>query len=246
MGAAGIAGLVAQGSWPAFWEVMTVWAPEYAALARSELEMRYDQELHWFPPWSLLVIPTAVLAVLSIIDAAPWTARPAADGPGPIGRILPGWLWDREADANARFARAALAALYLVWAAQSFLIQRGFMYVHMAELLFMFGLWAAHCWCLPAAVILYVALTSTFWVIGDQSWKVRYRLYQIARHDSRPASDPDHEHYFMRHPLADLRAPPPLAPVLARGPHRSRTLYPVGPAEAPDRPRGRVLVGGAR
>jgi hypothetical protein len=203
VGAAGISALVASGSWPAFWEVMTVWAPEYASLAQRELYMRYDQELHWFPPWSLLIIPTVVLAVLSIVDAVPWIGSPAGDGP--IGRRLPPWLWDREAGAQARFARAALAALYLTWAAQSFLIQRGFMYVHMAEVLLMFGLWAAHRWSMPAAVILYVALTSTLWVIGDQSWKVRYRMYQIARHDSRPASDPDYEHYFMRHPLADMQ-----------------------------------------
>src|SRR4029453_19624371 len=93
VGAAGITALVASGSLPAFWEVMTVWAPEYAALARSELDMRYDQELHWFPPWSLLLIPSVVLAVLSIIDAAPWIGRPPADGPGPIGRLLPCWAW---------------------------------------------------------------------------------------------------------------------------------------------------------
>ena len=203
VGVAGVSALVASGSWPAFWEVMTVWAPEYASLAQRELSMRYDQELHWFPPWSLLIVPTVVLAVLSIVDAAPWLGSPAGDGP--IGRRLPGWLWDREAAAEARLARAALAALYLVWAAQSFLIQRGFMYVHMAEVVLMLGLWAAHRWCIPAAVILYLALTSTLWVIGDQSWKVRNRMYQIARHDSRPAADPDYEHYVMRHPLADMQ-----------------------------------------
>ena len=110
------------------------------ALARHELEMRYEQELHWFPPWSLFIIPTVVLAVLSIVDAAPWTSRPSAIGPGPIGRVLPSWLWDRDATAEARFARGALAVLYLVWVAQSFLIQRGFMYAHMAEVFLMFGL----------------------------------------------------------------------------------------------------------
>jgi hypothetical protein len=205
VGAAGVVALAAQGSWSAFREVITVWAPQYAALAHSELFMRYEQELHWFPPWSLFLIPTVVLAVLSIIDAAPWIGQPDTDGPGPIGRILPQWLWDRDASPQARFARGALAALYLAWAAQSFFIQRGFMYVHMAEMLLMFGLWAAHRWCLPAAVILWIALTSTLWVIGDQSWRVRLRMYQIARHDSRPAADPDYEHYLVRHPLADMQ-----------------------------------------
>ena len=67
----------------------------------------------------------------------------------------------------------------------------------------MFGLWAAHRWSLPAAVILWIALTSTFWLIGDRNPRVRAHLYRIARHDGRPASEPDYEHYFVRHPLAD-------------------------------------------
>jgi hypothetical protein len=207
VGCAGVGLIVASGSWPAFWEVMTLWAPEYAKLARSELYMRYEQELNWFPPWSLLLVPTVPLALLSILDAAPWRGRPELGerNRGLVGRILPGWLWDREADADARFVRGTLAVLYLVWAAQSFFIQRGFMYVHFAELLLMFGLWAAHRWSLPAAVILWVALTSTFWVIGDNRLLVRAHLYRIARHDARAASDPEYEHYFTRHPLADMQ-----------------------------------------
>ena len=150
-----------------------------------------------------------------------------------------------------RHVRAALrprsprGALYLVWAAQSFLIQRGFMYVHMAEVLFMFGLWAAIAGGLPAAVILWIAATSTLWVLGDQSWKVRYRMYQIARHDSRPASDPDYEHFScaIRSRTCSACAS---GPVLAHRSDRARAASPLGSIEAPDRSRGRVLVGGTR
>jgi hypothetical protein len=206
VGLVGIAVIVAGGSWPGFWEVMTVWAPEYATMAQRELEMRSEQELYWFPPWSLLLIPTVPLAVLSILDAAPWRGRyaPGETRPGPVGRVLPAWSWDHNAGPEARFARATLAALYLVWAAQSYYIQRGYMYCHMAELFLAFGLWAAHRCSLPAALILWIALTSTFWMIGDGSPPVRARLLQIARHDSRPATEPDCEHFFVRHPLADI------------------------------------------
>lgn len=205
VGLAGLALVVAGGSWSGFWEVLTVWAPEYADVSRRELEMRYDLELHWFPPWSLLLIPTVPLAMLSIVDAAPWAGLPSPEPsrPGPVGRLLPGWLWDREAGSQGRIVRAALAVLYLVWSAQSFYIQRGFVYCHMVELFLMFGLWAAHRWSLPAAVILWIALTSTFWLIGDRNPRVRARLFTIARHDGRPASEPEYEHYFVRHPLAD-------------------------------------------
>lgn len=202
IGLVGLGVLLVSGGLTELYEVLTVWAPEYSAMAQRELEMRYKQELHWFPPWSLWLIPTVPLAVLTIVDGAPWRSRP--DGrPGPIGRFLPRFLWDREAGPDARFARAALAALYLVWAAQSFYVQRGFMYAHMAELFLMFGLWAAHRWAMPAVVILWLALTSTAWLVGDAVPAVRSRLLEIAEHDSRPAMIPDSEHYLVRHPLAD-------------------------------------------
>jgi hypothetical protein len=206
VGLAGIVAVVAGGSGEGLREVLTVWAPEYAAMARRELSARYEQELHWFPPWSLVLVPTVPLAVLSVLDAAPWVGRPgpgARARPGPVGRLLPAWLWDREAGPDARFARSALAALYLVWAGQSFFIQRGYMYAHMAELFLMFGLWAAHRWAMPAAVMAWLAVTSALWLVGDAAPDFRARLLRVAVHDGRPALAPDKEHYLIRHPLAD-------------------------------------------
>jgi len=203
VGVAGVVWLVASGAWPYFQDVMGFWAPHYTAMARRELGMRVEQELHWFPPWSLGLVPTFPLALLSILDATPWRGQRDATRPGPVGRVLPRWLWHGEASPEARTARGVLAALYLVWATQSFVIQRGFMYAHMAELFLMLGLWAAHRWVIPAPVILWLAITSAAWVVGDVSPPVRAWMLEIARHDSRPTDLPDKERYFVRYPLAD-------------------------------------------
>jgi hypothetical protein len=201
-GLVGVGCLVATGAWPEFWTVLSVWGPEYTAMAWAEFSSRVKLELHWFPPWSLWLLPTIPLALLSVLDARPWGERDPLR-PGPVGRLLPPWLWDREAGPDARFVRAALAALYLVWVTQSFFVQRGFMYAHMTELFLMFGLWAAHRWCMPAVVVVWLALTSTAWLIGDAHPPVRDHLMRVAVHDGRPDFEPDREHYLVRHPLAD-------------------------------------------
>ena len=199
VGLAGVAVLVASGSWPHFWEVVTVWAPEYTAVAQRELEKRMEQELHWFPPWSLLLVPTVPLALLSILDGSPWCGRPRDGQPGPVGRLLPGWLWTaRRPDAVRARRWGALSR----WAC-SFYIQRVHVRPHGRTLL-MFGLWAAHCWALPAAVIAWLTLTSAAWLVGDVHPSVRESMLQIAKHDSRPAEEPDIERYFVRYPLADM------------------------------------------
>jgi len=209
VGLAGLAYLFASGTWPYFWEVMTVWAPEYAGLAGRELDWRLEQECHWFPPWSLWTVPTLVLALITLLDAAPWGGQPDTDPddpkPGPIGRLLPGLLWDLRAGPNARFVRGTLAALWLLWAFQSLYIQRGFNYVHMPETLIMLGLWASHRWCLPFVVFVWLALTSTLWVLADTHPGLRASLLTLAEHDGRSdGDDPDKERYLVRHPLADL------------------------------------------
>ncbi len=207
IGAMGVVALVCSGTWPDFWEVVTVWAPEYAELGRRERGDRMGQELHWFPPWSLWLVPTLPLTLLSIIDAVPWVGRSAAVStrPGPIGRVLPWWLWDRDAGPDARFVRGTIATMWLVWALQSFYIQRGFMYVHMAETLIMFGLWAAHRWAMPFVVVVYLTIMGVTWVIADSYPDLNAALMSVADHDGINAcDDPDQEHYFVRHPSADM------------------------------------------
>jgi len=208
IGALGVAALVASGTWGEFWEVVTVWAPEYTELGKRERSDRYDQELHWFPPWSLWLVPTLLLALLSIIDAVPWSRQSAAVSarPGPVGRLLPRWLWDRTAGPEARFVRGTMATMWLVWAFQAFYIQRGFMYVHMAETLIMFGLWAAHRWAMPCVVFIWLVIMGVTWLIADSRPDLHATLMTVADNDGlNQSEDPDKERYLVRHPLADLK-----------------------------------------
>jgi hypothetical protein len=207
VGIAGIVLLVATGTWPEFWHVISVWGPEYAALGRDELQDRVKHELHWFPPWSLWLLPTLPLALLSMIDAIPWVRRPEDrdSQPGPVGTWLPEWLWDREADAGARFARATLAVLWLIWAFQAFYVQREFVYAHLTETLLMFGLWASHRWAMPASVIVWLLLVGVLWLIADANPTFHSRLMTVAEHDGRSRDgDPDQERYLVRHPIFDM------------------------------------------
>jgi hypothetical protein len=201
VGAAGVAWLVWSGAWECFWEVMTYWNPKYTALVSLEYPLRVEQELHWFSVWSLGLIPTLPLAVLSLIDA-PWWKR-TATAPGPVGRRLPPCLWDREAGPDARFARGVLAGLYLVWAVQAFFLQRGFVYVHLPETLLMLGLWAAHRWAFATLPILWITVTSTVWLVADQNPAFRNWLLCWAKDVHASASAGEQEHYLVRHPLAD-------------------------------------------
>ena len=151
VGLAGVCWLFSSGAWNDFCEVFREWNPYYVRLTQIEFDSRMKEELFWFPPWSLGLILTVPLAVLSILDLAPWS-RPAprsrrrGEAPGPLGRWLPWQLWDRQAGTDARFARGVLAGFYLTWAAQAFFIQREFHYVHVPETLLMFGVWASHRW----------------------------------------------------------------------------------------------------
>ena len=192
----GLAGLVLlwyTGSLPGFIEVFTVWNTDYVGLVGRELDTRYDQQLHWFPPWSLFLIPTIPLAVLSVLDGV-WPTRSTA---GVIGRWLPRRLYDAGADDGVRFARAVLGGCYLLWAYQALYFQRGFQYVHVTETFLMLGLWAAHRWALPALVLGWFALTSTAWVVADASPEFREALCEVAY------CDHERDHYLVRHPLSD-------------------------------------------
>jgi hypothetical protein len=205
VGLCGIAWLIESGTWPYFWCVITVWNPEYTKLARQEFADRILDELHWFSPWSLWLIPSIPLAVLSIIDATPWIGQPESDPTlrGPVGRRLPAWLWDRDAGLDARFTRGVLAGLYLVWATQALVIQRAFLYVHMPETLLMFGLWAAHRWAMPVIPLVWLAVTSGLWLFADANPWFSAELRTIAT--DKVSEDLIEEHYIVRHPLADPR-----------------------------------------
>jgi hypothetical protein len=177
VGLPGVCWLVASGAWPAFHDVFTNWNPYYMRLAQNEFDIRLKDELFWFPPWSLGLILTLPLAVLSVLDMAPWLNRAGTgSGAGWLGRRLPWQLWDKQAGPDARFVRGVLGGLYLVWAAQAFFVQRGFQYVHVPETLLMFGLWASHRWAWAFVAIVWLALTSGLWLVADSDTRLKNEL----------------------------------------------------------------------
>ena len=207
-GVPGVVWLVASGTGGPFLDVFLEWNPLYMTLARRELPTRVEQELHWFPPWSLGLIPTVPLALLSVLDMAPWSSRARAVGPatpdgapaatprgGWLGRWLPGLLWDKRAGADARFVRGAVGGLYLVWAAQSFYVQRGFQYAHVPETLLMLVIWASHRWAWTLVVLLWLAVTSGAWLAAEADPNARAELGALGT-EARAR-------YVPRHPLAD-------------------------------------------
>jgi hypothetical protein len=150
--------LVASGTWPHLVEVFTDWNTGYAAAMWAELPERAELQLTYFPPWSYLHLLGLPVAALGVLDARPWAARAA--GPGPVGRRLPGWLWDAGADDAARSARLAVGALYLGWVAQAFFAQRGFHYVHVPEALMLLFVLATQRWAAGFAGVAWLAVTG--------------------------------------------------------------------------------------
>ncbi len=199
VGAAGVVWLFASGTWEPFVDVFTNWNPGYLGLMWSELEQRTDQQLHWFPPWSLGLLLTVPLALVSALDMAPWSGREAAtarpDRAGFVGHWLPRFLWDKQASADARFARGVLGGFYLAWTAQAFFLQRGFEYAHAPETLLMLGVWASHRWAWGVVVLLWLAATTSTWSLAETDPGVRNELHNMPK--------TAREHYVPRHPIFD-------------------------------------------
>ncbi len=177
LGLAGVALLVQSGTWPHFVIVMTEWNGHYADIIFEEFRFRLQDELYWFPPWSLMVVPSVLLVVLALIDGRIFSSKwLAAWERGPIGREVSPGLYDSAPDDSARFARAVLAGTYLIWVINSLVFQRAFLYVHATETLMMMALWASQRWCLPAFVIGCIAAISLLFRIGDDVPEVRDSL----------------------------------------------------------------------
>ena len=191
VGAAGVAYLVGSGAWPHFEEVFTFWNPGYAALMAAELPIRFRTQLHYFPPWSYLQVIAVPVAVMCVLDARPWARAPA--GVGPVGRVLPLWLWDRGTDDRVRFARLVLAAVYLGWTAQGLFLQRGFFYVHVPEVLLLLGVLATQRWAAGCLVIAWLTLSSLAVSLGGAE---AAGTPLVLPSDGPPA-------VMFRHPVAD-------------------------------------------
>ena len=189
IGGVGIVYLVASGTWPYLIEVFTFWNSGYAKVMWSELPVRYQLQMHYFPPWSYLPVVALPVALLNLVDAWPT----ADDQPGWIGRNLPEWLWDRGTDANARFVRLAVSALYLGWTAQALFVQRQFHYVHVPEILLLFAVLAMHRWSGVFVMLVWLGITSV-----------------LIRMDAIPVEEPDsiavpgqQLRWALQHPVAN-------------------------------------------
>ena len=169
LGLLGLGYLVASGTWPHYWIVITEWNVHYSEIMFSELGGRLDLELTWFRPWSAWLVPTAALVTASLIDGRIFSAKWRPDGePGPVGRALTTRWFDPAPDDRTRFTRAVLAGMLGAWVAVSLFSQREFIYVHVLEILLMIAVWSAHRWCLPAVVLAGIAALNLGFVIADE------------------------------------------------------------------------------
>lgn len=166
LGAAGVAHLMRTGTWPHFVEVMTVWNVGYMEATFGTLRWRVGNCLGWFPPWSFLLPPTALLSVVGLLDARPWSARwGEPDGGVPLHARLPGRVWAGGTD-RERYTRAVLGGVYLVWAAQSLFLQRAYVYAHAAEVMLSLAVWASFRWNVPALVFAWLVVVQLAWVVA--------------------------------------------------------------------------------
>jgi hypothetical protein len=91
--------------------------------------------------------------------------------------------------------RGVLGGLYLVWVTQAFLIQRGFLYVHVPETFLMFAVWATHRWAWAFVAMVWLALTSTLWLAADYSATMKSALDGL--------HEETRERYLPRHPITN-------------------------------------------
>lgn len=141
----------------------------------------------------------------------------------PVAPFVPAWAWavgdwlghrlhDPTTSDRMRFVRCGLAVTYLTWAAQAFILQRGFHYVHVTEIFLMLALWSAHRWCLPAFVLSWLAVTTVVMALAGPpskpgeppgepgtalaDWIERFEEGVVGRRDW-------YNYYFVSHPIAD-------------------------------------------
>ncbi len=100
--------MIQAGCWEPFWQTMREWNPRYFAAGREHWTLPRLAAMIWrLSPWIFVHIPAAVIAVRSLLKAGR-SAKP-----------------DRPA-----VLQAMLAACYLGWTVQAFLLQHLFDYIH--------------------------------------------------------------------------------------------------------------------
>jgi len=198
LGLAGVALLVGTGTWPHFYDVMANWNSHYTDLIWGEIPDRLRFALGWFPPWSVVLIPSLLLVLLALLDGRVLSAEWLPDGErGPVGREVSARWFDPAPSDAARFARAVLAGLYAAWVFEAFFFQRGFHYAHVPETLLMMALWASQRWCMPAFILAWIASFSLVFRIADDVPSLREAL------SGGRALDYDQLEYDYRHALGE-------------------------------------------
>lgn len=186
VGAMGILLLVRTGTWPYFVEVFAKWNPHYTEYLFAEIGWRSVSHWFHFAPWTFLQPLVVLLAVADLCRGRRWVAR------------LPRWLHVPAGDERIASTRSALAALYLGWLLQSFLLQRQFPYVHVPCTLIAFAIFAAHRWAVVPFGILFLAISSSIAVYCENNPAARERTDRIER------AFPWFWLAVPKHPLADL------------------------------------------
>lgn len=124
VGGLGIGWLVATGAWPHFVTTFVEWNPRYVAAGRE----------HW----------TAARLVGLVVRLFPWSLLHLAAAP--LALVELGGLRRTATSDTAARGRVMLAALYLGWLVQSFLLQHLFDYVHVPAVLLAIALLTERTW----------------------------------------------------------------------------------------------------
>lgn len=194
VGAAGVGWLVGTGTWPHFVDVFETWNPYYLRLTVRELDARLANEFGYFPVWSWVVAGAVPLAAVAVADGL--FARAAGDR-GPVGRVLPGWVFASAATPDARFRRAVLAVVFLGWAGQAAVCQQAYHYVHVPEVFLALAVLASMRWATPALVIAWFAGVSAVYVAAGEPFPRTGRLGE------KPDPAPTIDWLRTPHPAAD-------------------------------------------
>ncbi len=219
VGLLGVSWMVATGTWAAFVEVFGTWNPYYVAKTGEELDLRLAAEFSYFPMWSQMNALGLILAVLAVLDGRLFS-RAGTEAPGPVGQFTHGWVFSSADTDDERYRRAVLAMLYLSWAVQAAVTQRGYHYVHVPEMLLMFAVVASVRWAAPAFFLGWMVANSLVYLATDTPFPGTGRLGvprdgKILRADfyiGHPALDPERARWW----AACFRAGLPTPEYMAR------------------------------
>ncbi|MGL4420901.1 MAG: hypothetical protein ACRCZF_09575, partial [Gemmataceae bacterium] len=176
VGLLGISWLLLTGTWGPLVDVFEKWNQHYVASMWAEIVHRRWIQATYFPPFSVLVYGALIFGVLNVWDSRPWSRGSEVNRTGPGLAWLPGWLYRPAASHPERLLRGILGMLLLSWAAQAFLFQRMFHYVHVPETILFFAVAALNRWAVVPLAFVYAALGSFLWQLALGQPELRERL----------------------------------------------------------------------